>query len=133
MLKRRQQKGFSLVELMVVIAIVGVLLAIAIPSFQGQGIKTRRADGQAKLLEIQGNMERYIFDNNTYPSKLSLMSAYSSDEVLSDEGHYKVKIKAATSSCPITSCYVLLATPQGEQAKDGNLELYSNGKKVGNW
>lgn len=124
--------GFSLIELVIVIAIIGVLSMVVVPTLQQQLIEVRRADGQTMLLEVQGNMERFIFDNATYPTGLSQMSAYTTDVVESDDAHYLVSIKTA-AGCAATSCYQLQAIAQGGQVDDGNLELHSNGTKVGNW
>ena len=124
--------GFSLIELMVVIAIIAILTAVIAPTFQQQLREVRRSDGQTKLMEVQANMERYIFDNAAYPTGLAQMSAYSTNVVDSEEEHYKVSIKTA-AGCAATSCYQLQAIAQGGQAEDGDLELHSNGTKVGNW
>ena len=129
----QKMKGFTLVEMLIVVAIIGILLAIIIPAYDSQTTKARRSDGQTMLLQVQSNMERYAFDNNTYPTGLALMTAYSSNTETSSEGHYQVSVVAATAGCPIVSCYVLRAVPQGGQASDGNLDLQSNGTKVGNW
>ncbi|MFM8333400.1 MAG: type IV pilin protein [Candidatus Methylumidiphilus sp.] len=62
----RQQKGFSLVELMVALAIVGILAAISYPSYTGHMMKTRRVDAQGSLAGLSAAMERYFTENNTY-------------------------------------------------------------------
>lgn len=126
-------KGFTLIELMMVVAVIGIIVAIALPSYQNSTLKARRSDGQTKLLEVQANMERYIFDNTSYPANLSDMSAYSANTDLSDQEYYEVTIKSASGSCPLVSCYQLQATALGPQVDDGDLELHSNGTKVGNW
>ena len=131
--KRLRNQGFTLIELMIVVAIVGILAAIAFPSYQDSLNKGRRSDGQAALLQLQSVMERHMFDNNQYPSKLSDLSIYSSDSTESPEGHYDVSIKNPTAACPVTNCYQLLATAKGVQTGDGDLELHSDGTKVGNW
>jgi len=127
-------KGFTLIELMIVVAIIGIITAIAYPSYTEQMEKGRRSDGQAFILGIQGAMERHVFDNNTYAESMSTLGYTVTDSnFLSPEGHYKGGIDSATSACPITSCYVLRVTPIGVQVSDGDLELHSNGIKVGNW
>jgi type IV pilus assembly protein PilE len=61
-----KQEGFTLIELMIVVAIVGILAAIAYPSYQEQVQKTRRADAQADLMELSSFMERFFTENNRY-------------------------------------------------------------------
>lgn len=127
------QAGFTLIELVIAVAIVAILAAIAIPSYQAHALKARRADGQAFLLNIQSRMERHMFDNEVYPSSLADLNGFSTATVLSPEKFYEVSIKAADAGCPAGTCYVLEAKALGPQVDDGNLELHSNGTKVGHW
>ena len=131
--KKAYLSGFTLIELLIVLTIIGVLVSLVMPVYHKQMMTSRRSDGQAMLMQIQSNMERFIFDHATYPVNLALIPVYSSNAVSSNEGHYLVSVLSATSNCPIISCYVLQAVPQGGQAGDGNLELKSNGTRIGNW
>jgi len=128
-----RQQGVTLIELMIVVLIISVLAMFAFPAYQTSMEKARRSDGHAILLDLQSIMERHMYDNRTYPSKLSEVTTFSSDEVDSPEGHYKISLKAPTAACPAVNCYQLQAVAQGVQASDGNLELHSDGTKVGNW
>lgn len=58
--------GFTLIELMIVVAIIGILSAIALPSYQQYVIKANRQDAEAILMENAQFMERYFTTNNTY-------------------------------------------------------------------
>ncbi len=125
----RKHKGFSLIELMIVVAVMAILAAVAFPSYMSHVQKTRRADGQSKLMEIMGLEERHYSLNNTYVV-LSGLSAYGSDSVDSDEGFYS--ISAAACGSGLGSCVQLTATPQGAQANDsecGALTYDSRGQK----
>lgn len=124
-----KSRGFTLLELMITVAIVGILAAIAFPSYQQQIIKSHRTDGKTKLLEVAQRQERYYTDNNTYATSLTLLG-YSSSPVNSDNGYYSIAAAAGTSG--IASSYVLTATRLGSQTKDttcGNLTLSNTGVK----
>ena len=60
------EKGFTLIEVMIVVAIIAILAAVAYPSYEGQVRKSRRADAQAVLMEAAQFMERSFTTNNTY-------------------------------------------------------------------
>jgi type IV pilus assembly protein PilE len=62
----KMHQGFTLIELMVVVAIVGILAAIAIPSYQDSVSKSRRADAEVALLGLANAMERHFTETNSY-------------------------------------------------------------------
>ena len=123
-MNRIKTYGFTLIELMIVIAIIGIITAVAYPSYQSSMTKTRRSDGQAALLGVMNAEERYFTENNTYSTTLADVNASSTSE----EGHYT--ISAAACGGGIDQCVILTATPQGVQASDGNLTLNSLGVKL---
>lgn len=129
----KRRNGFTLIELMIVVAIVGILAAVAYPAYQDSVLKSRRADGQSELLRIQSLMERYYYEEGSYTDELSDLDAFSADTIDSPEGHYKTSLITATTTCPKATCYVLQSVPQGSQSTDGNLTVSSTGVKTGNW
>ena len=129
----KKHAGFTLIELVIAVAIVAILAAIAIPSYQAHAMKARRSDGQAFLLNIQSRMERHMFDNEVYPSSLAELNGFTTATVLSPEKFYEVSIKAADAACPVGTCYVLEAKALGPQVDDGDLTLDSKGNKGGKW
>ena len=66
----KQRNGFTLVELLIVVAIVAILASIAYPSYQSHVSRTRYADAKVKLLEIMNQQRRYFTNNNTYTNNL---------------------------------------------------------------
>ncbi len=66
MQQRQRSLGFTLIEVMIVVAIIGILAAIGYPSYQNQVQKTRRADAKASLMELAQGAERFYSQNGTY-------------------------------------------------------------------
>ena len=128
--RRQRAAGFTLIELMMAVAIIAIVASIAYPAYQDQVRKTRRSQGQALLLEIAGHMERYYYDNGAYTTDLTDLGYATASNVPSEAGYYTVSVNPATAACPVASCYVLTATAQGGQAPDGNLTLSAAGQKT---
>jgi len=114
---KNSNKGFTLVELMIVIAIVGILGAIGYPTYVNSVKKGNRADGIDSLMYLAGRMEEYYLNNDTYVGA-TVGSASSSD------GLYTLAITAADGFT-----YTLTATPVKGDADCGNLTLNSLGQK----
>lgn len=81
----RRARGFSLIEVMIVVAIVGLLATIAYPSYRSYVLKTHRSDGRNSLVDLANDMERYYFLNNRYPDDLK---TFRPNQQVSDEGYY---------------------------------------------
>lgn len=124
----RPQGGFTLIELMITVAIVAILAAIAYPAYTEQVAKSRRAEAKAMLMEVMGAQERFYSLNSTYTTSLTATLGYpdaGGGAVASEEDHYR--ITAAACGGGIGSCVQLTATPQIADARCGNLTLDSTG------
>jgi type IV pilus assembly protein PilE len=131
-----EQRGFTLIELMITVAIVGILAAIAIPSYQESVRKSRRADAEGNLMGLANALERKYTENNNYCDQADASGANTcGDGTKNDTGptalqadttYYTYRITAATDST-----YTLTATPRNAQASDkcGNLTLDHIGNK----
>lgn len=118
-------RGFSLMELMISVAIVGIIAAIAYPTYTNHVERTRRSDGQSALLTAAARMEHYYTTNNTY---LGATLTNVGVNATSTQGFYQVTIGNLSAST-----YTLTATPVagGPQASDtcGALTITNTNQK----
>ncbi len=133
---RRDSAGFTLIELMIAVAVVAIIVAIAVPAYQEQVTKGRRIDGMQTLTDLMSRQERYYSNNNSYTTDLTLLGLTDTDGdglLESPDEFYIITAATCDAVTPLTSCVELTATPQGGQAGDGPLTLNSRNEKTGNW
>jgi len=104
-----KNKGFTLIELMITVAIIGILAAIAYPSYQEHVLKTRRALAQGCILELAQYMERYYTTNMTFVGAVPPNTSCVSDLA----GKYNF-----TSGGIAATTYTLTAAPLSPQDQD---------------
>jgi type IV pilus assembly protein PilA len=75
-MRLRQKKGFTLIELMIVIAIIGILAAIAIPQFAAYRVRGFNADAQTHVRNMATAMEAYFSDSQTYNATVTQLASY---------------------------------------------------------
>ncbi|HEL2977448.1 TPA: type IV pilin protein [Stenotrophomonas maltophilia] len=119
----RRAGGFTLIELMVVVIVIGILAAIVIPSYQQYVRRSHRAAVKADLVEYAQRAERYHSSNNSY-SGFTLPSKVSPRE--GGTARYNLAFKGDGTTFTIT------ASPQGTQVKDscGKLSLDQANRKT---
>ena len=102
-------RGFTLIEILVVVAILAIITAVAIPSYRDYVLKSRRYDGLKTLNLLVLAQERYYNENNAYSSSFDSISAYIGDAV-SDYYTFTVTINS--------NGYTLTATANADQSAD---------------
>ena len=111
-------RGMTLIELLIVVAIVGILAAIAGPAWNDQVIKSRRADARNTLLAAQIEQEQYRANNLTYATSMSAMGMGSFDSTSRD--YYRVEVVSADATS-----FLITATPNGNQANDSTCNIFA--------
>lgn len=124
-LKQHQKiQGFSLIELIIVIAITAILIGISLPLYTNHVTKTHRQEAQAALINLVARMEQYFFEKHTYVG--------AAQELLNNNKmsthYYELQISNATGTT-----YLLKAIPQNSQVKNdylcGTLTINQLGEK----
>lgn len=124
-----RSKGFTFIEMMIVVTIIGILAMIAYPSYQRQMLRTHRTEAQANLQDAATRQERFFSNNSTYTTTVTNLGLPASG--LTDNGYFQITA-AACGGGTIATCYTLTATAQGGQTEDTDcttITLGSNGQK----
>jgi len=135
-----KQRGFTLIELMMVVVILAVLLAIAVPAYRDQVLKGNRAVAKAKLLDLAARQEQFIADNKVYSNTLAVFTGLATTDagvdsnfnwLASNSAERVYTIAVTTTSANMN--YVLTATPanaqQADAAKCGSLSITHTGAR----
>lgn len=121
-----KQNGFTLIELMITVAIVGVLASIAYPSYTSYIIKGNRAAAQAQMLDIANRQQQFLLANRAYATTDTLnTSGYTLPSTLT--GKYTHAVTVGSGTVP---AFTITFTATGNQIRDGDLTLNSDGVKA---
>jgi len=137
-------RGFTLIELMITVVILGILAAIAYPSYRNYAIQTRRSDAQIALTQAANKQERFFTECNWYAANLAgtrscgtVSTGTLGISIASPESHYILTLdnsNTVAGACSQGFCYRLVADPNdpsatGKQSNDGKYRIDSTGTK----
>ena len=121
-MKSKTQSGFTLVELVIVMAILAILAAIVVPAYQNYVLRARRVEGREMLQRIASAQERFYTNRNRYTNDLTTNAGLNLGTTSSEDGHYTLAAVVAADG----QSFTLTATPQGSQAIDQCANLTVN-------
>jgi type IV pilus assembly protein PilE len=109
-----KNKGFTLIELMIGVAIVGILASIVYPSYTDSVNRSRRAEAMTELVRVANMQEQYFADNRTYATDMTKLG-FSADPYITENGYYSIDTAAVTA---ITTDFMITATAAGLQGSN---------------
>ena len=127
--KACRQTGFTLVELMIAVAVIGILAAVAYPSYTDYVYRARHSDAYDCLVDAAQRQEEFFYNNNTYTTNLAGLGLANGVVSCGDGGSYTLTA-AAGATGNIANSYLLTATRAGAQIGDtkcGDLTLSNIG------
>jgi type IV pilus assembly protein PilE len=136
----RRIRGFTLLEIMIVVAIVGILAAIVLPAYQSQVRKGNRSAAQQFILDVATKQQQILMDSRSYvavadgnfgnkPSDTP--PGVGIPQPSSTNGKYTFSVTVVNTATPPT--FTITAAAINSQSVDGNLSLDQAGNKTGNW
>ncbi|MEO7071777.1 MAG: type IV pilin protein [Rhodanobacter sp.] len=126
----QRARGFTLIELMIVVAIIAILAAIALPAYGRYAFRAHRVDGQELLLQVANAQERFYATNNKYTASMTDLGY--TDPAPSEKGYYSVSVAVVAVGGMAAQGYTATGAPQGAQATDvcGALSIDNAGRKL---
>jgi type IV pilus assembly protein PilE len=127
MMKRKKSFGFTLVEVLITVAIIGILSSVAYPSYVDYVVRANRSEGLRELVRIANLQEQYYVDNRSYTALMTDLGL-DADPFLTENSHYSI------DATVVNDTFTLVATAKGTQAlKDtscGTISITNTGKKT---
>jgi type IV pilus assembly protein PilE len=129
----RVAKGYTLIELMITVAVIAILVAVAMPSYDSYVRSARRADAQSYLQEVVARQQHFLLDRRAYATDITTATSaggLAMTEPANVSSYYTVALATDNTTAPPS--FTLTATPKGSQAKDkcSTLTINQSGVKT---
>lgn len=114
------RRGFTLIEMMIVVAVIGILAAIAWPSYIDYIRKSRRVDAKNALLDMAARQERFFSINNTYTDSAAALGYSALPQAVNSSGtsYYSLNVSVTAATATALPTFTATATPTGSQTSD---------------
>ena len=122
-----RSQGFTLIELMVAVAVIGILVGLAWPSYRNYVMRANRSAAQQFMLDITNREEQYMLDARSYATGSSALTSLNLTVPTAVSPNYTLSVAAVTGP-PVG--YLITATAIGNQLTDGDLTLSSAGTRT---
>jgi type IV pilus assembly protein PilE len=123
---RTRRDGFTLIELMIVLVIIGILASVALPSYSKYVTRSKRSAAQSIMYDISNREEQYMLANRSYADKATLESnGFALPTDVAQNYSYDVTVSTTT-----TPGYTITFSAIAKQTSDGNLSLTNTGVKT---
>ena len=126
------QRGFTLLEALLVLAIIGLLTALALPAYEGHQLRAARMEARQELVAVAVEQERYRARNGSYVADAQPLRtpAFAGRTRQTSGGNYEIEVRACAGG-DLDSCFTATARPLGRQARDvcSEFNLSSDGAR----